>query len=67
MSKDLSNKNYFNYFSNEFVSQGLDIIQKCITTVKERLAINSQNFAIKVVTKDGIRVISKPSCSPVPH
>lgn len=37
--------------------QALDVLRKCINEVQKRLVINQPRFAIKVVDKNGVRII----------
>src|SRR3989344_5811956 len=39
------------------LEQGIDIIEKCITELRARFIINSPDFVIKVVDKNGTRVV----------
>ncbi len=39
------------------LEQALDVVRKCINEVQKRLVINQPRFAIKVVDKDGVRII----------
>lgn len=42
---------------NLSLEQGVDVIEKCIAEIQKRLVINQPRFCIKVVDKDGIRVV----------
>lgn len=42
---------------NLTVDAALDVINKCIAEVQKRLVINQPRFAIKVVDKNGVRVL----------
>lgn len=39
------------------IEEGVDVIRKCIAEIQKRLVINQPRFAIKVVSKDGIKII----------
>lgn len=39
------------------VEDAIAVVRKCIAEVKQRLVINQPRFAIKVVSKDGIKII----------
>lgn len=39
------------------VEEGVDVLRKCIGEIQKRLVINQPRFAIKVVSKDGIKII----------
>ena len=39
------------------IEDGLDVIRKCIHELSTRFLISQPNFVIKVVDKDGIRVV----------
>lgn len=38
--------------------EGLQVIKKCIHELKTRFLINQPNFVVKLVNKDGIKIIS---------
>jgi 20S proteasome subunit beta 4 len=40
------------------LEQGLEVIRKCIHELHTRFLISQPNFVIKVVDKDGIRVVN---------
>lgn len=42
---------------NLSLEDGLDVIRKCIAEVQKRLVISQPRFSIKMVSKDGIKVI----------
>lgn len=45
--------------------QALIVIRKCISEVQKRLVINQPRFSIKMVSKNGIKVIdAADSCTP---
>jgi 20S proteasome subunit beta 4 len=37
--------------------EGLKIIEKCLNSMRDRFVISQSSFSIKVVRKDGIRVV----------
>jgi 20S proteasome subunit beta 4 len=41
------------------LDEGLKLLQLCIDQLKTRFIINNINFAVKIVTKDGVKVINK--------
>jgi len=45
------------YKTDLSLDEGLTIIEKCITELRDRFVINSPNFVIKVVDKNGTRVV----------
>ncbi len=45
------------------LEEGLDVINKCIQELRNRFIINSPDFIIKVVDKDGSRVVQLPGNS----
>lgn len=46
---------------NMTLEQGLDVVRKCLNEVQRRLVISQPHFCIKVVTKDGVRIIDQPA------
>jgi 20S proteasome subunit beta 4 len=43
------------------LEEGIDIIGKCITELRARFVINSPDFIIKVVDKNGTRIVKGPT------
>lgn len=46
-----------NYREGMAFAQGLEVLNKCIKEVKQRLVLNSPRFIVKVIDRNGIRVI----------
>lgn len=40
--------------------EGLNIIERCLNSLKERFIITQTSFTIKIIKKDGIKVIRAP-------
>lgn len=40
--------------------QGINIIERCMNSLKERFVMSQSSFTVKVITKDGIKVIRAP-------
>jgi len=49
------------YTPNLTLDEGLDIIRKCLHEIQTRFLANTPNFTVKVVDKDGTRVIDLSS------
>ena len=43
------------------LEEGLQLIQLCVDQLKSRFIINAPSFVIKVVDKNGIRILNKPT------
>lgn len=39
------------------VDEAYDILKKCIKEIQKRLIVNLANFKVKVVDKDGVRIL----------
>merc|ERR1711998_790314 len=44
------------YTPNLTLEEGLDIVRKCLHEIKTRFLVNTPNFMVKIVDKDGTRV-----------
>lgn len=40
--------------------QGINIIERCLNSLKERFVITQTSFTIKIIKKDGIKIIRAP-------
>ena len=40
------------------VEEALDVMRKCVHEVQTRFLVNQPNFRVKVIDKDGIRVVN---------
>lgn len=40
--------------------QGINVIDRCLNSLKERFLISQNSFTVKVITKAGIKVIRAP-------
>merc|ERR1711998_538366 len=45
------------YTPNLSLDEGMDIIRKCLHEIQTRFLVNTPNFTVKVVDKDGVRVV----------
>eukprot|EP01017_Pseudomicrothorax_dubius_P038631 TRINITY_DN5822_c0_g1_i1.p1 TRINITY_DN5822_c0_g1~~TRINITY_DN5822_c0_g1_i1.p1 ORF type:complete len:190 (-),score=63.38 TRINITY_DN5822_c0_g1_i1:144-713(-) len=47
-----------NWFKPDLtLDEGIELVKKCINEVQTRFLMSQKNFVVKIVTKDGIRVI----------
>lgn len=47
------------YWKRISLDEGIDVMKNCIAEVQKRLVISNRHFCIKMVTKDGISIITK--------
>lgn len=40
--------------------QGIAIMDRCLNTMKERFLISQSSFTVKIIKKDGIKIIRAP-------
>lgn len=40
--------------------QGINIMDRCLNSMKERFVMTQNSFTIKIIKKDGIRVLRAP-------
>jgi 20S proteasome alpha/beta subunit len=40
--------------------EGINIIERCLNTMKERFLISQSSFTIKIIKKDGIKTLRAP-------
>lgn len=40
--------------------EGITIIDRCLNTMKERFLISQTSFTVKIIKKDGIKIIRAP-------
>ncbi|KAJ4454430.1 putative Proteasome subunit beta type-2-B [Paratrimastix pyriformis] len=52
------------YHDDVTLEQGIIMIRKCLAEIKRRLLIQTPAFCVKVITKDGIRLLSPEEMAP---
>lgn len=40
--------------------EGINIIERCLNSMKERFVISQSSFTIKIIKKDGIKILRAP-------
>merc|ERR1712159_164330 len=45
------------YTPNLTLEEGMDILRKCVHEIKTRFLMNTPNFTVKVIDKDGVRLV----------
>ena len=42
------------------LDEGLKVIDQCMVSMRDRFIMSQNSFVIKVITKDGIKVVREP-------
>lgn len=40
--------------------EGINVIDRCLNSLKERFLISQSSFTVKVITKEGIKILRAP-------